>query len=227
MRADRRIREIQIEAPGRPSLGQQRTRREQQHGLQERVERVGDDVAQARRRSDVVSKAADGDGGVAGLLPGADQAGDHAATVAAVMEQLRRHGEGRDDGGVQHDGHGRGVEELHGQGVPPPPRVPGAYRQQHAAAVEEHREEQDEERGNQATRDAPGVRDLPDDLAAGVGGGEQGEGGRPPQAVAHPQEAVEEGDDGAAGEELERDQRAADRADGPVHPQKHMRGGLH
>lgn len=128
------------------------------------MERVGDDVAQARRRSDVVGKAADGDGGVvAGLLPGADQAGNHAAAVPAVVEQLRRHGEGRDGGGVQHDGYDGGVEELHRQGVPPLLRVPGAHRQQHVAAVEEHREEQDEERGQQAIRHArapPGVHDL-------------------------------------------------------------------
>lgn len=67
---------------------------------------------------------------------------------------------------------------------------------------------------------------ISDDLPAGVGGGEQSEGGRPAQAVARPQEPVEEGDDGAAGEELEGDERAADRADGPVHAQQDVRGGL-
>ena len=110
------VRELPRDVPRRrprsdhPKLRQQRARCEQQHGVDERVERVGDHTG---RRRDVIGEAADRDGGVAGFLPDPEQTTEHATAEAAVVEQLRQHVEDRYyHGGVQEDGRGRGVEKL-------------------------------------------------------------------------------------------------------------------
>ena len=132
-----------------PRLREERACNQDEHQVEDGVDRVGDDLGDRIGRREVVDEAADGRVAARArrliLLPPAEPADEHVVREALVHE-LREEVEVGDKGGLQDDGHVGGVEELDGVRALHAALGSVLDRQVHAEALEVDDDEEDEHR---------------------------------------------------------------------------------